>query len=112
MSPEIKLALYLIGAVASAIGAHELKERVKNRNRKLKTGLDSGRLRATIVTDQNGDTVTQVATLQRADGRYRLFIETRSVGSDDPDIERLFDTRQGLETFLEENTRFRLGDFV
>gem|GEM_PF-2207634 len=112
MSLELKLIVYLIGAIASAIGAWELKNRIENRNRKLKEGLDAGCLDAVIVTDFDGKSIRQVATLCRIDNRYRLCIETEPRVSDDLNIKKVFETRRSLETFLEDKTRFRLGDFV
>ena len=75
-------------------------------------GLDDGRLTATIKTDRDGCPVTQVATLNFVNARYRLSIETDSAVYDSARVEKMFDTRQSLEIYLEENTRFRLGDFV
>jgi len=112
LAPEVKLTLEIAVWVVGAIAAWELKGRLKRRDEKLDAELVDGFMEATMLSTEANQSVRSVATVRLDDGLYKLEILSTADHAETIIVRRTFENRGALERFLNEDTKFRLGDFV
>jgi hypothetical protein len=111
-SAELKFIIRVIGAIAAAFAAWELRDRIRERNRRLDQELSDGLMSATMFIDNGDSPIKKIAkvTLQRE--VYRLVIHSNQNGSESVVHDETFNSRESLEEYLLSKTSFRIGDFV
>jgi hypothetical protein len=112
LPPEVRLTIIVAVWIAGALTAWELKGRLKRRNEKLNAELADGLLEAFMQCTDANKTVRSTATVRLDRGIYEVEILSIEDGAESVIVRKTFNDRDALETFLIENTKFRLGDFV
>ncbi|WP_028240125.1 hypothetical protein [Stutzerimonas azotifigens] len=109
---QFKLLLRLVLAGFAALSAWELQTRLRVRNRRLDQALDAGVVKASIVQAVEGGYRKHHAAVTREESGFVLSVTSLNERGDTERLVERFDSRQGLERFLQEKTVFRMGDFV
>jgi len=109
---ELKFIIQVVGTIAAAFAAWELRDRIRERNRRLDQELSDGLMSATMFIDNGESPIKKVAevTLQR--GVYHLVIRSNQDGSESVIHDESLNSRESLEEYLLSKTSFRIGDFV
>lgn len=112
LSPELRLALEVAVWIVGVVTAWELRGRLKRRNEKLDAELADGHMEVSMLSTDTNKTVKSAATVRLDRGLYKLEILSDADSDETVVVRRTFKDRDALEAFLNENTKFRLGDFV
>jgi hypothetical protein len=109
---ELPLLIKLGVLVMTAVAAWELRDRLKNRDRKIDARISDAVLNAALVIQGPDGPIRYAATLENRDQGYELAISTDASGGDPLVTRETFSSKNEVDMYLRENTLFRLGDFV